>query len=81
MLVPKMDLTGSRDVLRQPDDSDVIVSINSAVVLVEGGVRAGDDDASGFGLFTEVQGTGVNLPGVVPVILHCDCLKFVQKWQ
>ena len=68
MLVPKMDLTGSRDVLRQPDDSDVMVRTKTAVLLVDGGVAAFDDDAARFGLVTEVQGTGVDFPGAVPEI-------------
>ena len=55
-------LTGSRENLEQLDDGDVIVDIESVVVLVEGGVLAGDDDAAGFGLVTEVQGTSVDFP-------------------
>jgi len=55
-------LTGSRENLKQLDDGDVIVDIESVVVLVEGGVLAGDDDAAGFGLVTEVQGTSVDFP-------------------
>jgi hypothetical protein len=64
MLVSKVVLTGSRDTAGQLDDSDVVVDAESVVVLVEGGVGAGDDDAAGLGLITEVQGTSVDLPGV-----------------
>jgi hypothetical protein len=54
--------TGSRDILGQPDDGDVIVDGEGVVVLVEGGVRAGDDDAAGLSLVGEIEGTGVDLP-------------------
>jgi hypothetical protein len=55
-------LTGSGDTIGQLDDGDVVVDGESVVVLVEGGVPAGDDDAAGFGLVTEVQGTSVDFP-------------------
>jgi hypothetical protein len=55
-------LTGSRENLKQLDDGDVIVDIESVIVLVEGGVLAGDDDATGFRLVTEVQGTSMDFP-------------------
>lgn len=58
-----MVLTGSRDALGQLDDGDVVVDRETVVVLVEGGVRAGDDDTAGLGLVGEVEGTSVDLPG------------------
>jgi hypothetical protein len=67
-VVSELDLTGSRDVLGQPDDGNVVVDIEIVVVLVDGGVAAFDDDAAGFGLVTEVQGTSVDFPGAVPEI-------------
>jgi hypothetical protein len=55
-------LTGSRENLEQLNDGDVIVDGESVVVLMEGSVLAGDDDAAGLGLVTEVQGTSVDFP-------------------
>jgi hypothetical protein len=66
----KKVLTGSRDALGQPDDGDVVVDGQAVVVLVEGGVRAGDDDAAGLRLVGEVEGTSVDLPGATSEIFH-----------
>jgi hypothetical protein len=68
----KVVLTGSGDAIGQPDDGDVVVDGESVVVLVEGGVTAGDDDTAGFGLVTEVQGTSVDLPRVTTEIFSSE---------
>jgi hypothetical protein len=55
-------ITGSGHALGQPDDGDVVVDGEAVVVLVEGGVRAGDDDAAGLLLVGEVERASVDLP-------------------
>jgi hypothetical protein len=67
-----MDLTGSRDALGQLEDGDVVVDIKIIIVLVEGSVPGGDDDAARFGLVTEVQGTSVDLPGARSELFHTE---------
>jgi hypothetical protein len=71
-------LTGSGDGIGQLDDGDVVVDGESVVVLVEGGVAAGDNDAAGFGFVTEVQGSGVDFPRATTEIFR---IEFLALWD